>query len=243
MEVGYQLYTEGGENPSVSEIGMGVGTTIEARNIFFNTPAREKFLKSKRSEESEVSSVISKFILANSNIKFIYYSDNKLVLQSFGDGFESAMAQVFGINTINDCFNIDATKNGLGIKGYISKHHFTKGNRTHQYVFLNGRIITNQTISAAITNAYAPYLTKGRFPFYALNISVPYEIIDVNVHPNKSDVRFSNNQIIYSSIYSLITKILDGSSEAVNIISEQDKDFDIDSATLNERIGFVLRCK
>ena len=218
MQIGAQLSIEGGDDVQIIDYGMNVGTEIVANNLFFNTPAREKFLRSSRSEEGEISSTVAKFILGNPSVSFKYVSNGKLIYQSFGDGLESAMAQVFSASILSDCFYIDTVKNGLKINGYISKHHFSKGNRSHQFVFLNNRNIVNQTISSAISNAYSSYLMRGRFPFYVLNVTVPNEIVDVNVHPNKSDVRFSNNQIIYSSIYSVISKVLDGSGDALNII-------------------------
>ena len=227
-QIGNRLYTEGGEDVTVEECGINKGTKITVNNIFFNTPAREKFLRTERSEEGEISSVVAKFILSNPNIAFKYTANNKLVLQSFGDGIESAMVQVFGSNILKDCFYIDTEKNGIKINGYIGKHYFTKGNRSHQFMFLNNRTIVNQTISMAIANAYSSYIMRGRFPFYVLNLTVPTEIVDVNVHPNKLDVRFSSsNQIIYSTIYSIISKVLDGSSEAINIISNPSESSEI----------------
>ncbi len=219
-ELGACLYTEGGEDVVINDCGSDKGTEIVVNNLFFNTPAREKFLRTDRSEEGEITSTVAKFILGNPNVSFKYSANGKLVYHSFGDGLASAMVQVFGTEILNDCFEIETIKNGLKIFGYVSKHYFTKGNRTHQYVFLNNRSITNQTISSAVSNAYSAYLMKGRFPFFVLNLTVPAEIVDVNVHPNKSDVRFSNNQIIYSSVYSVISKVLDGTGEALNIITE-----------------------
>lgn len=220
QSIGGKIYADGGEIGEITDCGMTDGTSITVNNLFFNTPVREKFLKTPRSEEGEISSVVSKFILGNPQIAFKYVADGKTIYQSYGDGFESAMACIYGIETINECFFIDTDKNGIKIKGYIGKHHFTKGNRTYQTVFINGRYIVNQTVSAAISNAYSSYLMKRQYPFYVLSISLPTEIVDVNVHPNKLDVRFSNNQIIYGSLYSVISKVLDGSSEALNIVTK-----------------------
>ena len=220
QSIGGKIYADGGEIGEITDCGMTDGTSVTVNNLFFNTPVREKFLKTPRSEEGEISSVVSKFRLGNPQIAFKYVADGKTIYQSYGDGFESAMACIYGIDTINECFFIDTDKNGIKIKGYIGKHHFTKGNRTYQTVFINGRYIVNQTVSAAISNAYSSYLMKRQYPFYVLSISLPTEIVDVNVHPNKLDVRFSNNQIIYGSLYSVISKVLDGSSEALNIVTK-----------------------
>ncbi len=219
QDIGAQIYAEGGEVESIEECASTNGTEITVSSLFYNTPAREKFLRSERSEENDISIMVARFVLGNPEIAFRYLSNGKLVFQSFGDGFESAVAQIYGLETIKSCYYIETQKNGLQIKGYLGKPNFYKGNRSYQTVFLNGRFIINQTISSAISNAYSAYLMTRQYPFYVLSLNVPTEIVDVNVHPNKLDVRFSNNQIIYGSIYSVISKVLDGSTEALSIIS------------------------
>ncbi len=223
QELGASITSEGGEMGEIIDCGAVLGTEITVNNLFFNTPAREKFLKTARSEENEITSIMSKFILGNTSVSFKYIADDKVVYQSYGDGFESAISNIYSPSIINDCFYIDTIKNGITINGYIGKHHFTKGNRSYQTIFLNGRYILNQTISSAISNAYSSYLMKRQYPFYVLSISVPTEIVDVNVHPNKLDVRFTNNQIIYGSIYSVVSKVLDGSMEAISIVTDKTK--------------------
>ena len=193
------------------------GTSICVENLFFNTPVRERFLKSEKSEENEITEMVSRLMLSNPNVAFKYFIDDKLIYQTFGDGLESAMVCVYGGKIIENCFAINTIKNGIAIQGYISKHNFTKPNRNGQTVFINGRYIVNSTISSAIMNAYSAYLMKRQYPFYLIHITVPTEIVDVNVHPNKTEVRFSNNQIIYGSLYSVCSKVLDGSSEALEI--------------------------
>ena len=245
QELGASIYLEGGEIISKLDCGIADGTCVTVKNLFYNTPARERFLKSARSEEAEISSTVAKFILGNPDIAFKYYVDNQLKYQSFGDGLESAMINVYGVDIIKDCIYVDTDKNGFLINGYIGKQHFTKGNRSHQITFLNGRYISNQTISASISNAYSKYLMKHRYPFYVLNVSMPASTVDINVHPNKLDVRFSNNQIVYSTIYSVVSKALDNSNEAFNIssMSEENKkekpnEFHSNYATHNTKNDF-----
>lgn len=226
--LGYYIYAEGGEVLEFSECGCSKGTTVTVNNIFFNTPAREKFLRTPRSEESDISSTVARFILGNPNISFKYIADSEVIYQSFGDGLESAMVNIYGPSIIGDCYKIETEKNGFNISGYVGKHHFTKGNRSHQTIFINGRYVVNQTIASALSNAYSSYLMKHRYPFYVLNVSMPTSIVDINVHPNKLEVRFSNNQIVYGTIYSVVSKVLDGSTEAVNIISSNKEKNDTD---------------
>lgn len=231
QDIGAEIYACGGEMEEVRDCASANGTVITVNNLFFNTPVREKFLKSERSEEGEIASTVARFILGNPNISFKFVSDKKIIYQSFGDGFESAMVCIYGADIINECFKIDTEKNGIKICGYVGKHHFTKGNRTYQTTFINGRYVSNQTISAAISNAYSSYLMKRQYPFYVISLEMPSEIVDVNVHPNKLDVRFANNQIIYGSLYSVVSKVLDGTSEAINIIKQPDKSVETATTT------------
>ena len=219
QENGAKIIVSGGEIEQLIDYPFIDGTEIEVNNLFFNTPAREKFLKKPKSEEGEITAIVARLILSNPNVSFTYLVDGKKILQSFGDGLESAMLSVYGDKVINDCFYIDTIKNGLKITGYIGKHHFTKSNRNYQSLFINGRYVINQTISSAIHNAYSAYLMKRQYPFYVLNVELANELVDVNVHPNKTDVRFANNEIIYGSFYSVVSKVLDGTSEALNIVS------------------------
>lgn len=223
QESAYKIHVEGGDVSEIEESAGEIGTVMTVKNLFFNTPAREKFLRTPRSEEGDITATVSRFILGNPNIAFNYYVDNKLVLQSYGDGVESAFISIYEAKTLNDCFLIDSEKNGVKIYGYIGKHYFTKANRSHQTIFINGRVVVNSTISSSIANAYSSYLMKRQYPFCVLYLTVPNEIVDVNVHPNKLDVRFSNNQIIYGAVYSILTKTLDGASEALDIIVDKNK--------------------
>lgn len=126
---------------------------------------------------------------------------------------------MYGASILKDCYKISAEKHGVKIRGYIGNQNFSKPNKTYQSVFLNGRYIVNSTISAAVSNAYASYLMKRQYPFYVLYIDVPAEVVDVNVHPNKADVRFIDNQVIYGCIYSVISSVLDGNPKALDYLA------------------------
>lgn len=223
-DFGYEIRCEGGKLSEVSECAANRGTEITVDNLFFNTPARAKFLKTPKSEESEITNIIARLILANPDISFKYTADGKTVYQSYGDGLEEAVIAVYGREAVANSFYIESEKHGVTVKGYVGKHDFTKPNRTYQTFILNGRYIINNTVSSAIANAYSAYLMKRNYPFYVLNVTVPAEFVDVNVHPNKTDVRFSNNQVIYGVLYSVISSVLDGSSKAIDIIKNPNAD-------------------
>lgn len=219
----YQLSCDGGEMGEIMDAAGGNGTDVCVEMLFFNTPVRLGFLKSDKAEETDITNFVSRFVLNRPNIAFTYYVNGKKTLQSFGGGEEEALASVYGASVLSNCFKIDAQKHGLRIHGYIGNQNFSKPNKSYQSVFLNGRYIINGTISAAISNAYNSYLMKRQYPFYVLYIDVPTEIVDVNVHPNKADVRFADNQIVYGCIYSVIAAVLDGQTKALEYVVEQPK--------------------
>lgn len=214
----YRLSSDGGELGEISEAAGDDGTDVRVEMLFFNTPVRLGFLKSDKSEETDITNFVSRFILARPNISFRYYVNGRQVLQSFGGGEEEALVGVYGASVLKDCYKLDAEKHGIRLRGYIGNQNFSKPNKTYQSVFLNGRYIVNSTIAAAVSNAYAGYLMKRQYPFYVLYVDVPAEIVDVNVHPNKADVRFADNQVVYGCIYSVISSVLDGNSKALEYI-------------------------
>ena len=217
-ESAYEIGCSGGLISEVRPCALGAGTEITAENLFYNTPVRAKFMRTDKGEEGEITNFVQRFVLGNPEIAFTYTVDGKLALQSFGGGMEEATAAVYGASVIAQCYQLNALKHGIRIRGYIGRPDFTKANRTYQSTFVNGRYVTNNTIASAISNAYASYLMKRQYPFYVLFIDVPPEIVDVNVHPNKADVRFENNQVIYGSIYSVISAVLDGNASALDFV-------------------------
>lgn len=217
-EMGNIIVCEGGVIGDADVYPSDTGTTVSVENLFFNTPARAKFLKASKSEETDTTNIITRLILSHPDIAFKYTSDGKVMLQSFGGGLDEAIIEIYGYNTITDCIPIETEKNGIKISGFIGKSYFTKPNRTYQTVILNGRYVVNNTIQSSMHNAYAAYLMKRQYPFYVLKIDMSPETVDVNVHPNKTDVRFIDNQVIYSTLYSVVTKVLDGSAAALEIV-------------------------
>ncbi len=213
-----KLTCDGGVAGKVEPAALEKGTIVSVYNLFYNTPVRAKFLKPDKKEETDITSFVVRFILGNPNVRFKYFIDGKLSLQSYGGGLEEAVAQVYGAKVIPQCFRIDAEKDGVHIHGFIGNQNFFKPNKSYQSLFLNGRYIVNNTIATAMTNAYASYAMKRQFPFYVLNVDVPADIVDVNVHPNKADVRFVDNRFIYGAVYKVVSAVLDGTSTAAEFV-------------------------
>lgn len=214
----YRLTCAGGEIGTITEAAGENGTDVCVEALFYNAPVRLDFLKTDKGEEADIANFISRFILNRSDIAFTYYVDGKKTLQSFGDGDEEALLCVYGAAVRSQCIEINAEKHGVLIRGYIGNQNFSKPNRSYQTVFLNGRYIVNATISAAITGAYTSYLMRRHYPFFVLHITVPPQVVDVNVHPNKTDVRFVNGSMIYGCVYSVISAVLDGKAAALDYI-------------------------
>ncbi len=215
---GYSLTSEGGVLGEVEPAGSADGTCVTVDDLFYNTPARLKFLKSDTQEEGDVTNMVARFLLSRPEISFTYSVNGKVRYRSFGDGLQSALACVYGAGILQNCYEIEAEKHGVKLHGFIGNQNFSKPNRSYQSLFINGRYVVNQTVGAAVTNAYANYLMKRQYPFYVLFLDVPPEIVDVNVHPNKADVRFADNQIIYGCVYSVISAVLDGNSRALEYL-------------------------
>lgn len=217
-EIGYYIESDYGVLGDLEPFPADDGTVIEVRNLFKNTPAREKFLKPSKNEEADVVNIVTRLIFTHPEIAFKLVFDGKEKLHYAGGSIDEAIIEIYGYETIRDCIQIETEKNGLKISGFIGETYFVKPNRTYQTIVLNGRYVQNITLQTAIHNAYAPYLMKRKYPFYVLKIDVAPEFVDVNVHPNKADVRFADNHVVYGAIYSIVSKVLEGNAAAIDIV-------------------------
>ena len=199
--IGYSLKLTAGQFGEITETGCPVGTTLKVENLFEFVPARAKFLKKDKQEEQEVTNFISRLILANPNVAFRYIADGKLIYQSTGAGKKDALFCVYGADALKLTLDIKSEYDGISIDGVIGKSSFTKPNRTYQTIVLNGRNINNFQIASCVANAYGQMLMKRQFPFFVLYINLPPNRVDVNVHPNKMEVRFENSSAILSQVY------------------------------------------
>ncbi len=199
--VGVKYTIKGGVSGEVSEIDCNNGTTIEVRNLFFNTPARQKFLKKPKSEEHEITAIIQGLILANPNIAIKYVADGKVIFNSNGKGLENALYAIYPNSITKHMVYLESEKYDIKVQGYIGLPTLTKPNRNYQTTIVNGRLISNSTISTAVSQAYGNMLMKRCFPVFCLEIIMPFDMLDVNVTPSKTDVRFSDSRSVFSSVY------------------------------------------
>lgn len=205
-DYGISFKINGGVPESKSEVGFEKGTRISVSNLFFNTPARLKFLKKPKSEEGEITPLIAKIILANPTLSICYIVDNRIVYNTFGNGLAEAMYIIYGKETYDNLLEVSYNRDEISVNGFIARPTFAKPNRTYQTLFVNGRVVSNYMISSAVQDAVDAYIMKGKFPLFALNISIPFEQVDVNVHPSKQEVKFENLGKIYGIVNSAIYK-------------------------------------
>lgn len=198
--IGYSIRVDGGNFGKVSEIARSNGTTITCENLFFNVPARAKFLRKPKTEEAEITHLIEKFMLSNSHISFQYYVDGKQVYNTSSCSMSDIIYTIYGNEVHENLLEINYEENGYLVKGFITKPKISKPNRTYQTLFVNGRCVVNETISSAIGYVYQSFLMKGRFPVYVISLQIPPDCVDVNIHPSKKEVKFENNNKIFGMV-------------------------------------------
>lgn len=206
---GARYEIEGGREKSMQEIGCPEGTTFIVRNLFFNTPARRKFLKTKTTEGGYVQDLVLRYSLAHPDIRFHYISDGKNKLQTSGDGkLETNIYYNYGPDITRCVIPVELTENGMKLSGFIGKPELSRGNRTFINYFVNGRYIKSPVITGAIEHAYKNYLMSHRYPFVVLMLDIDGSCIDVNVHPTKMEVRFTNQEEVYDLVFRAIVTAL-----------------------------------
>lgn len=217
-EIGSCYEIEGGDEISLEEAGCPTGTTFVIRDLFYNIPARSKFLKKDVAEGNAVSALMDKIVLSHPEVAFTFIRDGKQVLRTFGDGkLWSAIYSVFGKDFAKGLIPVDYTLDSVTVKGYISKPINSRPNRNMQNFFINGRFVKTRTGMAALEEAYKGSIMVGKFPSAVLQLTVPYEIIDVNVHPAKIEVRFINERPVFDAIYHAVKTALQQGDERKQI--------------------------
>lgn len=225
-DIGSCYQINGGEEVSFEDAGCPVGTTFVIRDLFFNIPARAKFLKKDVSEGNAVSNVIDKTALSHPEISFTYIKDGKQVLKTFGDGkLMSAIYSVFGKDFAHGLIPVDYQLDAIKVYGYVSKPEFTRANRNMQNFFINGRYVVTKTGMGAISDAFKGSIMVGKFPSCVLNLELPHEIIDVNVHPAKIEVRFINERPVYDAIYHAVKSALTKFDSRKQVSFKEKSDF------------------
>lgn len=217
---------EGGEEKCCEQSGCPDGTTFVVRDIFYNVPARLKFLKKDTSEGNRVAEIVTKLTISHPEISFKFIRDNKTELLSAGDGkVYSAVYSVYGRDFANSLIDVDYTWQGIHISGYTVKPLSAKPNRKFQNFFVNNRYVKSKACAAAIEEAYRNQIMTGKFPACVLYIDIPPNTIDVNVHPTKIEVRFSDEKLMHEAVFFAIKNSLMQNDKPNKMVLESKKNF------------------
>lgn len=234
--LGSEIKIHGGKIIAQNEIAATRGTTIIAENIFYNTPARLKFLKRPSVEASYISNMMNRFALSNPQISFKFINNNKTIFTTNGNGdLKSVLMYIMGKNVLQNALAVDIQNDKFAMSGFIIKPELSRGNRSYQNFFINGRYIKNNVVTFAIENAYRNRIMTGQFPVYVLNLQVDPGFVDVNVHPTKMEIRFANDDLIYNFIFNAITATFKNNSNEILVAKPEiiPKTFDEKSSTSN----------
>lgn len=206
---GVHYVIEGGREKALEEVGAPNGTTMLVRNLFFNTPARGKFLKTAMTETGYVSGYMEQLALSHQDISFKYMVNGQTKLHTSGNSnLKDVIYGIYGRDITRELVPVAFEKPGISIEGFIGKPVIARGNRNFENYYINGRYVKSKILMKAIEEAYKPYMMQHKYPFVCLHYDIEGEEIDVNVHPTKMEVRFQNQGAVYNATYDMITAAL-----------------------------------
>lgn len=204
-ELGTEIKISGGSLPEVGETGCGIGTTIRVEDLFFNTPARKKFLKTNNTEGGKINEFIVKLAISNPQIAFKLINNNKVAVSTPGNGdLKDTLQSIYGGTVGSALLPLEFEDEDIRLSGFVTKPSAIRSSRSWQTFIVNGRIIANRAIAKAIDNAYHALIPKTGYPLVALNIQVPQNTIDVNVHPQKSEMKFEDEGRVFKAVYKAV---------------------------------------
>ena len=204
-ELGTEIKISGGSLPEIGETGCGIGTTIRVEDLFFNTPARKKFLKTNNTEGGKINEFIVKLAISNPQIAFKLINNNKMAVSTPGNGdLKDTLQSIYGGTVGSALLPLEFEDEDIRRSGFVTKPSAIRSSRSWQTFIVNGRIIANRAIARAIDNAYHALIPKTGYPLVALNIQVPQNTIDVNVHPQKSEMKFEDESRVFKAVYKAV---------------------------------------
>ena len=227
-DAGLKVVNEGGRIQKIEEAACTIGTTIVVTDLFFNTPVRKGFMKKPSVESSAIQELMHQFVLSRPDVSFRYLCDGKTVLHSPGDGqLTSAAITVFGSKAMKSMRRVEGHASGILVKGFVGIGENARGNRGQEYFFINRRMMHSSVLSAAVETACRERVMIGKFPVCALHMKIAYEAVDVNVHPNKLEVRFRDERSVSDALLSIVLESLketDPFEKPVEMVLQTPKD-------------------
>lgn len=248
--LGYKLVAQPNKSAELSEVNADKGTQILVKNLFYNVPARRKFLKSNLTEFKHISETMLKFSLSHPDKRFTFYNDDNLIFDLNPTDLENRIIETLGKAVEDLIIPLDFCDEGIEIKGFIGKPFLAKSNSSNQFLFLNNRIIKSKYINHAIVSCYEEMLEEKKYPFYVLFLNIDCTKIDINVHPQKHEVKFENDRQIYNIVKSAVLSTLRSVSliPEFKIESEQNvnpftvhKNIDDDDIIVNRNTGEIIK--
>lgn len=238
---GTEIELEGGNIVSFGNTGCSQGTTIEVSNLFYNVPARQKFLKSSKREAAIISDLVLRMALAHNNISFKYFNNGKQVYSTSGSGdLLECIRVLYGKEVCNNIYNFEGHSDIATVYGYIGNEQISKGSRNRQNIYVNKRLIKSKLITTAVENAFRSFLTVNKYPFFTLFLEIYPELIDVNVHPTKSEIKFKDDRFIFKFVFDSVHHALRESLKdtfSIDISEEQDLSFKNQNEGLQQNIN------
>lgn len=235
FDTGRMLQIEGGKTVVNEEVSMPNGTQIEVKDLFFNVPARKKFLKSQSREAALINEIISRIAIANPDIAIEYHNNGKKVFNTYGNGnMLDAIRTIFGKNIVDNLIYFEGHTDTSSAYGYIGKEEISRGSRNNQIIFVNKRYVKNRLATVAVENAFKSFSTVNKFPFFILLIDIYPELIDVNIHPQKAEIKFKDDRSIYKIAFDSVHKALkDDVFESFKLPEEQIQEEKVENVPLD----------
>lgn len=222
---GIRYQIAGGEEKSLEQVGCPNGSTFIIRNLFYNTPARKKFLKSPVTEAGYISDLMERLAVSHPDISFKFINNGQIKLHTSGNNnLKDIIYNVYGRDITSNLLITEGSSGNISLDGYIAKPVVSRGNRNYENYFINGRYIKSGLINKAIEEAYRPYIMLHRYPFTSLHLHIASELIDVNVHPAKMEIRFKNGEEVYKLLYNTIKHTLEGKELIPSVHLTQEKE-------------------
>ena len=217
-----KIVIEGGEEQSIDETGASIGTSVIVEDLFFNVPARRKFLRTNNTEARYISDAITKAALSRADVKFVFINNSKQVINTPGNNnLADTISALYGAKTKEELLTVNFDRENISISGYLGKPSILKSSRQWQTIIVNGRVISSRFISKALDHAFSSQLPKNGYPFAVIKLNVDTTEIDVNVHPQKSEIKFSKEQDIYRYVYHALTETINTPLQKIEPIVEE----------------------
>ncbi|WP_415349575.1 DNA mismatch repair endonuclease MutL [Clostridium perfringens] len=250
FDMGKELIISGGEKESLTDCSMNRGTQIEVRDLFFNVPARKKFLKTTARESALINDLVNRISLANPDVSFKLFNNNKKILNTYGNGkLIDVIRTIYGKSTAENLIYFEEHKDTASVYGFIGNDTLARASRNNQSLFVNKRYVKNRSLTVAVENAFRSFNVTGKFPFFVLFIDTYPELIDVNIHPTKSEIKFKDERFIFKVVFDAVHSAMrEYVKDTFTLPEEEEKKFEalkeeVIQESLDEEISALEKLK